>query len=337
MSTESKNKRTFWQKLPKPFSVLAPMEDVTDTVFRRLVAKCGRPDVFFTEFTSTDGLFSKGREAVIHRLQYTEEERPLVAQIWGNKPENYYKAARLLVEMNFDGIDINMGCPVPKIVKNGCCSALIDNESLAKEIILACKEGAGNTPVSVKTRLGFKKKRTEEWTDFLLDLKPAALCMHGRTAKEMSKVPADWDEIGKVVEIRNSKNSDTIIVGNGDIMSLEQAQQMHDKYSVDGIMIGRGVFSDLFVFNKNPNRPVLADLSIETKLQMLIEHAEGYVNRWGTSRRFSAMKKFFKVYVSNFDDACILRTKLVEETKTLDEVKEVIEEFLAKHNERKAA
>ena len=286
---------------------------------------------------STDGLFSQGREAVIHRLQYTEGESPLVAQIWGNNPENYYKAAKLLVEMNFHGIDINMGCPVPKIVKNGCCSALIDNEPLAKEIILACKEGAGDTPVSVKTRLGFKTKRTEEWTDFLLDLKPAALCMHGRTAKEMSKVPADWDEIGKVVEIRNSKNSDTIIIGNGDIMSLEQAHRMHDKHGVDGIMIGRGVFHDLFVFNRDPERQILAKLDVETKLKMLLDHSEAYVERWGNSRRFSAMKKFFKIYVSNFKDAVILRTKLIEETKTLEEVKEVIEEFLAKNNQKKAA
>ncbi|MCB0318013.1 MAG: tRNA-dihydrouridine synthase [Bdellovibrionales bacterium] len=326
--SQKETKQTFWDNLEKPFSVLAPMEDVTDTVFRRLVANCGRPDVFFTEFTSTDGLFSPGREAVIHRLQFTEEERPLVAQIWGNNPENYYKAAKLLVDMNFDGIDINMGCPVPKIVKNGCCSALIDNHPLAKELILAAKEGAGDIPVSVKTRLGFKKKKTEEWVNFLLDLQPAAICLHGRTAKQMSKVPADWEEIGKAVILRNQKKLRTPIIGNGDITSMLQAQDMHTKYGVDGVMIGRGVFNDLYVFNKSISRPIFAELDTNLKLKMLLEHAEAYCSRWQGSRSFNAMKKFFKIYISNFKDAGTLRGKLVEEANSLDDLKMIISDFL---------
>ncbi|MEZ4753924.1 MAG: tRNA-dihydrouridine synthase [Bdellovibrionota bacterium] len=330
-------KHNFWLKLPKPFSVLAPMEDVTDTVFRCLIGKCGRPDVFFTEFTSTDGLFSRGREAVIHRLHYTEEERPLVAQIWGNNPENYYKAAKLLVEMNFDGIDINMGCPVPKIIKNGCCSALIENEPLAKELILAAMEGAGDIPVSIKTRTGFKKARTEEWANFLLDLKPAAITMHGRTATQMSKVDANWDEIAKVVKLRNEKELDIPIIGNGDVVSMSQVSEMHQKYGVDGVMIGRGVFNDLFVFDRNPNRTVLSELPVETKLKMLLEHAEAYVERWGDTRRFGPMKKFFKVYINNFREASTLRTRLVEESETIDDLRHIITEFLVTYNEQKAA
>src|SRR5690606_15377738 len=103
-----------WNLLQRPFYVLAPMEDVTDTVGRRVVASCGKPDVFISEFTSSDGLFSPGWSNVAHRLQFTEEERPLVAQIWGNKPELYFQAGRKLKELGFDGIDINMGCPVEK-------------------------------------------------------------------------------------------------------------------------------------------------------------------------------------------------------------------------------
>ena len=211
--------KSFWNNLPRPFTVLAPMEDVTDTVFRRIVARNGKPDVFFTEFVNVDGMCSPGREAVVHRLKHTEEERPLVAQVWGLKPENFARAAADIRSMGFDGIDINMGCPVRKIVKTGACSALIDNPPLAGEIIIATMEGAGATPVSIKTRMGFTKRRTEEWSSFLLDLKPAVLTMHARIAKDMSDVPADWQEIGKVVRIRDSMGSNTLIVGNGDVES----------------------------------------------------------------------------------------------------------------------
>ena len=201
----------FWDNLTRPITALAPMEDVTDTVFRRIVVRCGPPDVFFTEFTNADGLCSRGRDAVIHRLRFTEEERPIVAQIWGNNPEHYRTVCSQIRDMGFDGIDINMGCPVRKIVKTGACSALIDNPPLAREIIIATMEGAGETPVSIKTRMGFTKRRTEEWSSFLLDLKPAVLTMHGRIAKDMSDVPADWQEIGKVVRIRDATGSNTLI------------------------------------------------------------------------------------------------------------------------------
>jgi len=170
----SNHQNNFWKTLPRPFSVLAPMEDVTDSAFRRFIAKCGRPAVFYTEFTSTDGICSAGFSGVKHRLKYTEDERPLVAQIWGNNPDNYFKTCRILCEMGFDGIDINMGCPVPKVAKKGACSALIDNPDLARELIIAAKEAAGKIPISVKTRLGFKHLKTEEWGQTLLELKPAA-------------------------------------------------------------------------------------------------------------------------------------------------------------------
>ena len=146
----------FWQQLQKPFTVLAPMEEVTDTVFRRVVAQCGRPDVFFSEFTSVEGLCSQGREAVVRRLHFTAEERPLVAQVWGLEPRNFFESARLIKQLGFDGIDINMGCPVPKIIKGGSCGALIEAPALAQELVAAAKEGAGGLPVSVKTRLGFR-------------------------------------------------------------------------------------------------------------------------------------------------------------------------------------
>jgi tRNA-dihydrouridine synthase len=198
----------FWSTLPKPFFVLAPMEDVTDTVFRRVVMKAGRPDVLYTEFTSVEGLNSQGFDKVSHRLKYDEVERPLVAQIWGITPEDYYKSAKIIVEMGFDGLDINMGCPVKKVIKLGACSALIKNPSLAKEIVLACKEGLNNQiPLSLKTRIGFNTIDMS-WPQFLIDeCKPQALIIHARTVKEESKVPAHWNIIKDIVDYNNEKDN----------------------------------------------------------------------------------------------------------------------------------
>src|SRR5579872_5862932 len=220
---------SLWHRLPKPIFSLAPMEDVTDTVFRQIICTTGKPDVFFTEFTNVDGVASVGHDVVARRLQYTEIEHPIIAQIWGMVPENYYKVAKELVERGFDGIDINMGCPQHDVTLHGACSALIKNHALAKEIIQATKEGVRdashppdvkrphpnpllkgegikkeeNIPVSVKTRIGFKNIQTEEWIGFLLEQDLAVITVHGRTAAEMSKVPCHWDEIGKAVRLRD--------------------------------------------------------------------------------------------------------------------------------------
>lgn len=285
------------------------MEDVTDTVFRRIVARCGRPDVFFTEFTNTDGMCSEGRDAVIHRLQFTEEERPIVAQIWGNNPEHYLRACRDLRSMGFDGIDINMGCPVRKIVKNGHCSALIENKPLVQELIAAAKEGAGEVPVSVKTRLGFRKPETEHWTRFLLEQKPAVLTMHGRIAKEMSDFPANWEEIGRVVRIRNEMASETLIVGNGDVGSLGEIQEKSQAYGVDGVMVGRGIFHNIFLFD--PNRGD-SEVPPQERIALFGDHLRLYRSTWGSDKNFEVMKKFVKVYVAGFQGAAKLRASIME-------------------------
>ena len=304
----------FWQSLPRPFTVLAPMEDVTDTVFRRIVSRHGKPDVFFTEFVNVDGMCSPGREAVAHRLRFTEEERPIIAQVWGLKPENYARAADDIRAMGFDGIDINMGCPVKKIVKSGACSALIENPSLAREIIIATREGAGPLPVSVKTRMGFSRKKTEEWSGFLLELEPAALTMHGRIAKDMSDIPADWNEIGKVVSLRDAMGARTVVIGNGDVDSLQRVKQHHEQWRVDGVMIGRGVFHNLFVFRSGEASSEYADLSIAQKLTFLKKHLVLQQETWGELHNFNVMKKFVKVYVASFGGAAHLRAALMEAT-----------------------
>ncbi|MEK7154517.1 MAG: tRNA-dihydrouridine synthase family protein, partial [Patescibacteria group bacterium] len=241
-----------WQRLAKskkPFLALAPMEEVTDTVFRQMVARVARPDVMFTEFTNVDGLQSAGREKLIHRLKFTEEERPIVAQIWGKDPKNFYEATKLIKELRFDGVDINMGCPDKDVVKGGCGIALINNRSLAEEIIAAVREGVGDLPVSVKTRIGLNKIQTEDWCGWLLEQKLDALTVHGRTAKEKSDVPTHWDEIAKVVSLRDQSKSKTLIIGNGDVKNALDARRYALDASVDGVMIGRGIFENIAAFS----------------------------------------------------------------------------------------
>lgn len=310
----------FWQKLKKPFFVQAPMDEVTDVVFRQILAEVGQPDVFFTEFTNTDSLNSKGLEKTIHRLKFTEKQRPIVAQIWGNKPENYLKTAKLLKKLGFDGIDINMGCPDRIIVKKGCCSGLINNPSLAKEIILATKEGANGLAVSVKTRLGYNNLQTEEWISFLLKNNIEALTIHGRIALEMSKYPTNWEEIAKAVKIKNGMKSKTIIIGNGDVKTIRQAHEKHKKYGVDGIMIGRGIFTNLWVFDEKINPK---EILFKEKLKLLLKHIDLFNNTWENSKNFESLKKFYKIYISDIENAQNIRTELMK-IKSIDQTKEFI-------------
>lgn len=308
-----------WQQLPRAIFILAPMEDVTDTVFRRIISSVGRPALYFTEFTNVDGFFSSGRTQVTQRLLFTAEEKPLIAQIWGMKPENYFKAAQELEQMGFDGIDINMGCPQKDVISKGACSALINNHALAKEIIQATKEGAGKLPVSVKTRLGLKTNQRDEWISFLLEQDLAALTIHGRTASEMSIPPAHWDEIGKVVEMRNERGLTLPIIGNGDVGSLAEAEEKVATYGVDGVMIGRGIFHNPWLFaNKK-----LEDITLEERFDLLLTHVELFEKTWGNTKPFQILKKYFKIYIADFPGASDLRARLME-AKNGDEIRKII-------------
>lgn len=316
---------TLWQQLPKPIFSLAPMEDVTDTVFRQVILSTGRPHVFFTEFTNVDGLESEGRDIVAKRLQFTPQEKPLIAQIWGVRPENFFKAAKDLVARGFDGIDLNMGCPQHDVTRHGACSALIKNHSLAKEIIQATKEGAGNLPVSVKTRIGFSKIQTEEWIGFLLEQNLPLITVHGRTAAEMSKVPAHWDEIGKAVQVRDEYKKETLIMGNGDIQSLAEAKEKVATYGLDGVMIGRGIFHNPWLFKGiDP-----ATKTLRERLKLLKAHVALYKKTWGDTKPFAILKKYFKIYLSDFEDAANIRAQFME-TTTDEEALELAKSFLDK-------
>ena len=302
---------SFLDTLLKPFLALAPMDDVTDTVFRQIVAECAAPDLMYTEFVNVDGLQSAGRQHLLHKLKLSDNEKPVIAQLWGLKPDNFYKTAKELKAMGFDGVDLNMGCPVKTVIKNGACAALINNRELASEIIDATKEGAGDAlPVSVKTRVGFTTVDMS-WIEFLLDKKILnMLSIHARTAKQMSKVPPNYDLLGQAVELRNSLSPSTLIVGNGDINSWSQAEELAKKYDLDGVMIGRGIFHDPFLFAVDSP---WGNWSKVQRLELFAKHIQLYVDTYKSNeRRFETLRKFCKVYINGFDGASELRAEFME-------------------------
>ncbi len=313
----------FWTTLKKPFTVLAPMEDVTDTVFRQVVAKYGKPDVFFTEFVSIDGLCSKGLDKLLPRLKFSKEEKPIVAQIWGTDPEKFYRSAQMIVKMGFDGIDINMGCPDKNVVKKGAGGGLIKTPDKVKQIIEATRKGAGVLPVSIKTRTGFNKIMTEEWIGFLLTFNLPALTIHARTVKEMSKVPANWDEIATSVKLKNNLRKETLIIGNGDVTSYPEALNLIKSSGVDGIMIGRGIFNNLWIFNQDINPDLITP---EMKISALTSHIRLFNHIWGETKNYDTLKKFYKAYISGFPEAKMLRIQLMK-TRSTKEALKIITSF----------
>jgi tRNA-dihydrouridine synthase len=305
------------EKLPKPFFVLAPMDDVTDTVFRRIIAGTAAPDIFFTEFVNVDGLQSPGRAKLLPKLQFSETERPIIAQIWGKIPNNYYKTTQDIVAMGYDAVDINMGCPDKAVVKNGCCSALIENRELAAEILKAVKRGAdGKIPVSVKTRVGFNSIDLT-WIEFLLKQNIDMLTIHARTKKEMSKVPAHWDLFTEIVALRDRIAPQTKIVGNGDVLNKRQGIELAQQYDLDGIMIGRGIFHDPYLFADES--PWLT-MPKEQKIALYKKQVQLFADTWqNNERRVATLNKFCKVYIQGFNGAKELREQLMN-AKTTDEL-----------------
>jgi nifR3 family TIM-barrel protein len=321
--------KNIWQTIPKPIFALAPMDDVTDTVFRQIVRKYGMPQtksdsllqpIFFTEFINVDDIVHRYSHVPDQKLQHTESEKPLIVQIWGNKPENFSQAAKQIAQLGFDGIDINMGCPDKNVMKQCAGSAMIDNPNLAREVIHATKEAAPNLPISVKTRIGVNKMQTEEWIGFLLEQDLDALTIHARTAAEMSKVPAHWEEFAKAVRLKKEKQKQTVILGNGDIETLAQAHELIQMYGIDGVMIGRGIFKNFWLFDpqKTPET-----ISPQTKVELLQKHVDLFVKTWGKEKNFHILRKYFKIYMTHFAGAKALMNELMQ-TENETEVKEVL-------------
>ena len=317
----------FWEKLPKPFFALAPMEDVTDAAFRRLIAHYGKPDVFYTEFTSADGMVlapKEGQVFIRQRLIFSKREHPIVAQLFSATPERIEKAAAIAHKLGFDGIDINMGCPDKAIEKGMCGAAMIKNPELAKEIIRAAKRGAKNIPVSIKTRIGYSKNELDTWLPILLHEDIAEITIHARTREELSDTLADWSTIKQAVEIRDKLGYKTLIVGNGDARDLNDARGKIKETGCDGVMFGRAIYGNpwLFTGRSTPPQP-------KEKIEALIEHIKLFKKLLAKTNNYDAMKKHFKAYISGWDNAKDLRNKLMG-TKTPKETIKLLNEYKSK-------
>jgi tRNA-dihydrouridine synthase len=359
----------FWQQLPKPFFVVAPMADVTDAAFRRMLAKYGAhtrsdgtvggPDVMWTEFVAADGLVRatpEGKEKLMADLIYSEGERPIIAQLFTSNVEHMEYAANLCRELGFDGIDINMGCPDRSIEKQGCGSAMIKTPEVAREIIRAAKRGArmgeaDGIPVSVKTRVGYHKDEIETWIPILLLENPAALTIHARTRKEMSKAPAQWERVARVVALRNELAPEVKIIGNGDVLSLEDARHKVTQSGADGAMIGRALFGNPWFFHPTRQLPLrlhalpthgvdreklvshdasqsgIEYVTLTERLLTMVEHTKLFVELL-PHKNFAVMKKHYKAYVNSFPGAAELRAELMEQSSPA-EIEAVVHAFLA--------
>ncbi|MHA6252627.1 tRNA dihydrouridine synthase [Oceanobacillus sp. CAU 1775] len=312
----------FWRDLPKPFFILAPMEDVTDVVFRHVVSEAARPDVFFTEFTNTESYcHPEGQFSVRGRLTFTEDEQPIVAHIWGDKPEHFREMSIGMAEMGFKGIDLNMGCPVPNVTGNGKGAGLIRRPEVAAEIIQAAK--AGGLPVSVKTRLGYTNiDEWKEWLTHIFEQDIANLSIHLRTRKEMSKADAHWELIPDIKKLRDEIAPDTLLTINGDIPDRQTGLELVEKYGIDGVMIGRGIFKNPFAFEKAPK-----EHSPEELLNLMRVHLDLF-DKYSEEepRAFRPLRRFFKIYVREFRGSSELRNELMS-TETTDEVRALLDGF----------
>ncbi|HEK7133179.1 TPA: tRNA-dihydrouridine synthase [Staphylococcus aureus] len=321
-------KENFWSELPRPFFILAPMEDVTDIVFRHVVSEAARPDVFFTEFTNTESFcHPEGIHSVRGRLTFSEDEQPMVAHIWGDKPEQFRETSIQLAKMGFKGIDLNMGCPVANVAKKGKGSGLILRPDVAAEIIQATK--AGGLPVSVKTRLGYYE--IDEWKDWLkhvFEQDIANLSIHLRTRKEMSKVDAHWELIEAIKNLRDEIAPNTLLTINGDIPDRKTGLELAEKYSIDGVMIGRGIFHNPFAFEKEPREHTSKEL-----LDLLRLHLSLF-NKYEKDdiRQFKSLRRFFKIYVRGIRGASELRHQLMN-TQSIAEARALLDEFEAQMDE----
>ncbi|MHB8914017.1 MAG: tRNA dihydrouridine synthase [Minisyncoccota bacterium] len=342
---------SFWNTLKKPFFVMAPMADVTDVAFRSLVAKRGAPDVFWTEFVSADGLYhtreiqkmNDAENPLMRNLAIGEGQRPIiapqehfhfpkpeygqgksVAQIFSDKPDMIAYATKLVAELGFDGVDLNMGCPDRAIERQGSGAAMIQTPEVARAVIRAAKE-ASSLPVSVKTRVGYNKESLDEWLPVILEEAPAAITIHLRTRKQLSLVPANWEWMKKVIEIRDRINPSVIIIGNGDITSTEQGKHLIEESGCDGAMIGRGMFGNPWVFAGR----TLEDTPLAEKLAALIELAHDF-EKISPPKSFSILKKHIKAFVIGFSGAVELRAKLMEANSAAELEQTIAESGLLK-------
>jgi nifR3 family TIM-barrel protein len=317
---------SFWHALPKPLLLLAPMEDVTDAAFRSLIARYGKPSVFYTEFTSADGLLladEKGKKKLFKKLAYSPEERPIVAQLFTASPERMEAAARLCASLGFDGVDINMGCPDRAVERGGCGAALIKTPELARALIRAAKSGVASAnrqmPISVKTRIGYTKNELATWLPALLGEEVASVTIHARTRNELSLVPARWEHVREAVSIRNALGASALIIGNGDLRDCADAREKVSESGADGAMLGRAIFGNPWLFANRETPPTPRE-----RAEALKEHLLLFSSLLSETTSYATMKKHFKAYISGWEGAPSLRTNLME-TESPDQGIEILD------------
>lgn len=303
------------------------MEDVTDVVFRHVIAHAAAPDVYFTEFTNSDSfVHEEGQSSTNARLLFTPDEQPIVAHIWGDNPDNFKRMSLEMAERGFAGIDINMGCPAPNVYAHGRGSGLIHRPDIAAELIAASK--AGGLPVSVKTRLGHKDPgEYREWLRHILHQDIANLSIHLRTKVEMSKGDAHWEMIPEIRALRDEIAPDTLLTINGDIPDYTVGMELAEQYGIDGVMIGRGVFNNPFAFEKLPREHTPNELLDLFRLHLNLFDENRKINK---NRPFVPLRRYFKIYVREFRGAGELRNALME-TESTDEVRALLDVFETKH------
>ena len=294
----------FWIKLNKPIICSAPMAGITDPVFRQVLIKYGKPDVIWTEMVSIEAIYRNNKKEFKTDLKFNKNEQPVIAQVFGSKPEQFIRATKLINKLGYSGIDINMGCPDKNINKQCSGSALIQDLKLAVEIIKQVKKVAGDMPVSVKTRIGYTRNQVETWIKEILSTKIDTLIIHGRYKTQNFTGIADWKAINEVVKLRDAMQSKTIIIGNGDIQNKKQAIEYAKKYKVDGVMIGRAMLGNPWVFTDK-----VADKN--DRIEAIKFHLNEFTKYFKETEFFSC-KKHLAAYASDFDGAKKLRSELVK-------------------------
>lgn len=335
------------------------MDGVTEHTYRHIQKKYGNPDIIYTEFTNVEGV-CHGAIKLLEDFLFDETQRPIIAQIYGTTPKYFRQVAVVLCELGFDGIDINMGCPAKSVDSSGAGAALIKTPQLAQEIIRETKAGVQDyldgmrakdcpdisqniaqevvkrhdqlpqeykenreIPVSVKTRIGYNTPVVEEWIPTLLEMKPAAIALHGRTLKQQYSGESNWEEIHKAALL--CKKTDTILLGNGDVLNYEQAVEYIQKYEVDGILIGRGSFGNPFAFQPNSDK-LLEQNNI---FKIALEHCKLYEQTYNQDPRyhFMPMRKHLGWYVKGIDGAREIRMELFQANNS-----EEVESIFKKHS-----
>lgn len=322
----------FWERLPRPFFTLAPLANVTDYAFRQFLVAYSKPHVLWTEFVAADGLcHPKGREALLRDLRYDENERPIVAQLFTGHPDKMFEAAKLIKELGFDGLDINMGCPDRAVMRQGAGAACMRDPVKAKAIIRAAMEGVRTDghepiPVSVKTRLGDTRDELETWLPLLLETQPAAITLHARTRKEMSLVPARWERVARAVEL--ARGSGTLVIGNGDVISLADVRKKTVETGCDGVMLGRAIFGNPWLFDETKGA-----VTVRERLEAALDLTRVFLATWAGTKSFEILKKHYQAYVAGFAGARELRSRMML-AHDLATVERLVQEFLREHDDR---